>query len=200
MLDDRLYIGLLDFAIDGEINDIEALCLIRFYEGRRDMRTDRILYPYLRSLAERDIIFDFFLSYKDLIPSLELFSEDMFIEHKSDPGLKVTLNYCLETSPVENPSFKSEDMREVCPGVYQARGAIFPGECLQYYITVEGIGPARSDIERSEDSLRNGSGRYEILQDALLSLNMQDKDSFIELVEDYMIKDKIAREVIWAES
>ncbi|MCR5410028.1 MAG: DUF5717 family protein [Lachnospiraceae bacterium] len=200
MLDDRLYIGLLDFAIDGEINDIEALCLIRFYEGRRDMRTDRILYPYLRSLAERDIIFDFFLSYKDLIPSLELFSEDMFIEHKSDPGLKVTLNYCLETSPVENPSFKSEDMREVCPGVYQARGAIFPGECLQYYITVEGAGPARSDIERSEDNLKNGSGRYEILQDALLSLNMQDKDSFIELVEDYMIKDKIAREVIWAES
>ena len=45
----------------------------------------------------------------------------------------------------------------------------------------------------------NGDGRYEILQDALTCLDMEDYDSFTELAEDYIIKDRIVREVLWAE-
>ncbi|MBQ7583400.1 MAG: hypothetical protein IJT24_02215, partial [Lachnospiraceae bacterium] len=200
LLDDRIFIGLLDFAIDEKISDIEALSLIRFFEGRRDMRTDRILFPYIRDLAERDIIFDFFISYMDLIPSLSLFSEDVFVRHRNDPGCRVVLNYCLDDENAEKAEYKTEVMKEIYPGVYQARGAIFPGETLQYYITVEGRGATFSDIERSEDRLTNGDKRFEILQDALTSLHMGDSDSFVELCEDYIIKDRIVREVIWAES
>ncbi len=200
ILDDRLFIGLLDFAIDEKISDIEALCLIRFYEGRRDMRSDRILYPYIRDLAERDIVFDFFISYKDLIPSLELFQDFMFVEHRNDPGYRVILNYCLEDSDTENPEYRSENMKELYPGLYQSRGIIFPGETLQYYITVDGKGHTFSDIERAEDRMSGGDGRFEILQDALTSLGMGDNDSFVELCEDYIIKDRIVKEIIWAES
>lgn len=200
LLDDRLFIGLLDFAIDEKISDIEALSLLRFFEGRRDMRTDRILYPYLRDLAERDIIFDFFVSYKDLIPSLSLFGNDVFIEHRNDPGRRAVLNYCLEDEDTEKLEFKTEPLNEIYPGLYQARGKIFPGETLQYYITVEGKGHTFSDIERSEDRLSNGDTRYEILQDAMTSLDMDDSDSFVELCEDYIIKDRIVKEIIWAES
>ena len=201
VLDDRLFMGLLDFAIDEEITDVEALCLIRFYEGRRDMRSDKILYPYIRDLAERDIVFDFFVSYKDLIPALALFSEDVFIEHRAERGLTVTLNYCLETDNEDAAvDYKTEEMKELYPGMYQARGTIFPGETMQYYITVSDRGAAASDIERSEERLMNGDKRYDILQDAITSLNMGDTDSFTELCEDYIIKDRIVRDVIWAES
>ncbi len=199
ILDDRLFMGMLDFAIDEKISDVEALCLIQFYEARRDIRSDKILYPYIRDLAERDIIFDFFLSYKDLIPSLALFGEDMFIDHRSESGCRVIMNYCLEDNDTDEVEYKTEVMREVYPGVYQARGIIFPGETLQYYLTVEGIGHTRSDIERSEERLTNGDKRYEILQDALTSLNMGDNESFVELCEDYIIKDRIVKEIIWAE-
>lgn len=197
LLNDRLYIGLLEYAIDETLSDIEALCLIRFFESRRDMRSDRILYPYIRDLTERDIIFDFFLSYKDLIPVLELFSEDVFIEHRTDPGSRVVLNYCLESDNEGSVNYRNEIMKELYPGVYQARGVIFPGETLQYYITVEGKGHAGSNIERSEERLTNGETRYEILQDALTSLVMEDTESFAELAEDYIIRDRIVREVIW---
>ncbi|MBQ8956003.1 MAG: hypothetical protein IJ075_03445, partial [Lachnospiraceae bacterium] len=200
LLDDRLYMGLLEYAIDEELTDIEALCLIRFYEVRRDMRSDKILYPYIRSLAERDIVFEFFLSYADLIPALKLFSEEVFIEHRTDPGKKVILNYCLENGDEDSINYKNEVMKELYPGVYQSRGVIFPGETLQYYITVEGKGHTGSDIERSEERLTNGDTRYEILQDALTSLIMEDEDSFTELAEDYIIKDRIVKEVIWGES
>ena len=198
ILDDRLFIGLLDFAIDEKISDIEALCLLRFYEGRRDMRSDRILFPYLRDLAERDIIFDFFISYKDLIPSLSLFAEDVFVKHRNEPGARVVMNYRLDDEE-EMAEFKTEVMRELFPGVYQARGAIFPGETLQYYITVEGRGATFSDVERADERLTNGEKRFDILQDALASLKMEDNESFIELCEDYIIKDRIVKEIIWAE-
>ncbi len=199
VLDDRLFLGMLDFAIDEKISDIEALSLIRFFEGRRDMRSDRILYPYIRDLAERDIIFDFFVSYRDMIPSLSLFSDLVFIEHRSDPGCRVVMNYYLDDDQTDNTEYKTEPMQELYPGVYQARGIIFPGETLQYYITVEGKGPARSDIERSEERLSNGDKRYDILQDALTSMQMGDNLSFAELCEDYIIKDRIVKEIIWAE-
>lgn len=199
ILDDRLFMGMLDFAMDEKISDVEALCLIQFFEAKRDLRSDRILYPYIRDLAERDIIFDFFLSYKDLIPSLKLFDEDMFIDYRSEPGCRVILNYFLESRETGETDYRTEVMREVCPGVYQARGIIFPGETLQYYLTVDGLGHTRSDIERSEERLSNGDGRYEILQDALTSLDMGDTESFVELSEDYMIKDRIVKEIIWAE-
>ena len=70
---------------------------------------------------------------------------------------------------------------------------------MQYYITVEGKGHTFSDIERSEERLTNGDSRFEILQDALTSLKMGDDDSFVELCEDYIIKDRIVKEIIWAE-
>ena len=200
MLDDRFFIGLLDFAIDEEINDVEALALIRFYEGRRDLRSDKILYPYIRDLAERDIVFGFFLSYTDLLPSLKLFSEEAFIEVRIRPSCRVVLNYCLEDDESEDIDYRTEVMKELYPGLYQSRGTIFSGEYLQYYITVEGSGHIKSDEERSEERLTNGSGRFEILQDALISLGMDDTDSFTELTEDYIIKDRIVREIIWAES
>ncbi|MBO5550540.1 MAG: hypothetical protein J5966_01155 [Lachnospiraceae bacterium] len=200
LLDDRLYIGLLEYAIDEELSDIEALCLIRFFVNRRDMRSDRILFPYIRDLAERDIVFDFFLPYSDLMPALKLFSEEVFIEYRTDPGSRVMLNYCLEGANESSVSYKNEIMRELYPGVYQSRGVVFPGETLQYYITVEGKGHEGSNIERSEERLTNGDSRYEILQDALTSLVIEDMESFAELAEDYIIKDRIVREVIWGES
>lgn len=199
LLDDRLYMGLLDFAIDEEITDLEALCLIRFFVQRRDMRSDRILYPYIRSLAERDIIFDFFLYYSDLIPALKLFADNLFVDYRTEAGRRVIFNYCLEEPAMDNVVYRTMEMRELYPGVYQARGTVFPGEVLQYYITVDGKGHTRSDIEVPEERFVNGDGRYEILQDALTCLDMEDYDSFTELAEDYIIKDRIVREVLWAE-
>ena len=108
------------------------------------------------------------------------------------------MNYRLDDEE-EMAEFKTEVMRELFPGVYQARGAIFPGETLQYYITVEGRGATFSDVERADERLTNGEKRFDILQDALASLKMEDNESFIELCEDYIIKDRIVKEIIWAE-
>ncbi len=107
------------------------------------------------------------------------------------------LNYCLESDNEGSVNYRTEIMKELYPGVYQARGVIFPGETLQYYITVEGKGHAGSNIERSEERLTNGETRYEIIQDAMTSLVMEDTESFAELAEDYIIRDRIVREVIW---
>lgn len=199
VFDDRLFMGMLDFAIDEKLTDAEALCLIRFFEQKRDMRTDKILYPHIRDLAERDIVFDFFLSYKDLLPALSLFDEYVFLDYRGAPGKNVTLSYCLNAGESRDINYKKEEMRELYPGVYQSRGLVFPGEELLYYITVDGDDHTLSDVVRSEERLTNGDKRYDILQDALLSLQMEDMDSFLELCEDYMIKDKIVKEVIWAE-
>ncbi len=203
LMDDRFYMGLLEYAIDEDITDIEALCLIRFYAGRRDLRADRILYPYVRDMAERDIIFEFFMDYRNLFPGLELFAEETFIEYRGTPGARVELNYCIEQNGEVDVEYNVERMKELFPGVYQLRCLVFPGELLQYYITENGgsrSGPVRSGVEKSSEQLSNGSGRHDILQDALTSRTMGDTDSFLELAEDYMIKDRVVREVIWEES
>ena len=214
VLDDRFFMGLLDFAMDEEISDVEALCLIRFFSDKRDLRSDRILYPYIRELAERDVVFDFFLRYRDLIPSLDLFSHDVFIDYRTEAAKRVTFNYCLDYDEGNSVSYKSQPMRELYPGIYQTRFDVFPGETIQYYITEENIrdeedeeepqdserGLTRSGVERSADELNGGNGRYDILQDAILTYNMKDTDSFMELAEDYIRKDRIVREIIWEES
>ncbi|MCR5746812.1 MAG: DUF5717 family protein [Lachnospiraceae bacterium] len=201
--DDRLFIGLLDYAIDEEITDIEALSLIRFFSKRRDLRSDKILIPHIKDLAERDIVFEFFRDYRDALPELKLFDEDVFIDFRGEPGSRVELNYIIEQGDKDEVSYKVEPMRELFEGVYQTRSLVFPGESLQYYITENGRdgGDAmRSGEERSEEQLTNGDHRYDILQDALTSYNMGDMDSFEELISDYMIKDRIVREILWEES
>ncbi len=213
ILDDRFYIGLLEFAMDEEISDVEALCLIRFYSDKRDMRTDRILLPYIRDLAERDVVFGFFLRFSDLLPSLEIFKRETFIDYRGKPAKKVVFNYCLDYSEGDAIKYNSIVMREFYPGIYQTRFEVFPGETIQYYITEgedrqnpeggvygEDEAPMRSGVERSLDELTDGSSRYDILQDAILTYNMEDMDSFIELAGDYLRKDRIVREIIWEES
>ena len=202
IMDNRLYLGLLDYAIDEEITDIEALCLIRFFAEKRDLRSDKLLTPYIRDLAERDIIFDFFREYRDIIPMLGLFDGDVFIEYRGRAGAKVELNYVIEQSGNDEADYRVETMREVFPGVYQMRVLVFPGEIIQYYITEYRGGtakPIRSGVVRSEERLLEGHGRYEILQDAMVSYGMGDIDSFMELTGDYLTKDKLVREVLWAE-
>ena len=202
IMDNRLYLGLLDYAIDEEITDIEALCLIRFFAEKRDLRSDKILTPYIRDLAERDIIFDFFREYRDIIPMLGLFDGDVFIEYRGRAGAKVEFNYVIEQSENDEADYRVETMREVFPGVYQMRVLVFPGEIIQYYITEHRDGtakPIRSGVVRSEERLLEGHGRYEILQDAMVSYGMGDIDSFMELTGDYLTKDKLVREVLWAE-
>jgi hypothetical protein len=203
LMDDRLYMGLLEYAIDEDITDIEALCLIRFYAGRRDLRADKILYPYVRDMAERDIVFEFFMDYRNLFPGLDLFAEEIFIEYRGTPGARVELNYVIDQDGVYDVDYCVERMKELFPGVYQTRCIVYPGELLQYYITENGgarSGPVRSGVEKSMEQLSNRSRRYDILQDALTSRRMGDTESFLELTEDYMIKEKVVREVIWEES
>ena len=133
---------------------------------------------------------------------LGLFDGDVFIEYRGRAGAKVELNYVIEQSGNDEADYRVETMREVFPGVYQMRVIVFPEEIIQYYITEYRGGtakPIRSAVVRSEERLLEGHGRYEILQDAMVSYGMGDIDSFMELTGDYLTTDKLVREVLWAE-
>ncbi|MCR4591025.1 MAG: DUF5717 family protein [Lachnospiraceae bacterium] len=174
----------------GELDDVSALSLLKYYSDFRDSDVKKQLSPLVDKLLEAGTVFDFFREYRENVPAMSLYHDRTFVEYMTDPEKKVMINYRISDDMDDVGEFRADNMDENYQGVYSSDFVLFYGEKLQYYITEEnenGREPVRSEL-LERDVTRGGrtDSRYDMINDMLLSESVNDDLSLNDLMEQYM--------------
>lgn len=176
-----------------------------------------LVHEFLRE----DIYFPFYPKLSDVVTELYYFRNKVFIEYRTNPGRKVQLHYIYDNTNTlsrinkETDSKDMEydviDMKEMYDGIYVNSFLLFHGEVLQYYITESYIVDGKKmdeqisvseviygDAQESLDSAANANllgSRFLMLNDIMVSRNMQDEAAEDHLTEEYLYQDFCTREL-----
>ena len=101
----------------------------------------------------------------------------------------MAIHYILDKDNGEDGGYCTEEMVEIYQGIYQKEFRLFFGEQLQYYVT-EGSGEQEQfvmsgSLEQSGVMGEGGHGRFRLLNDILLSMEVHDYATADVLVGEY---------------
>lgn len=142
---------------------------------------------------EQNIYFAFFKQFNGITPRLDGFAERTILEYRAAPDSKVILHYLIEGEEREANAYRREPMSHRYGGYFVKDFVLFFGEKLQYYITEEsenGEQLTESAAVVSND-LGNGllESRYGMINGIVTAVQLQDYDTFDELLKEYYIRD-----------
>lgn len=169
-----------------------GIALLKYNSERAAQLTqeEQRLYAKLlgKSLGE-DIYFPFYGAYTFFYPVLEIYHEKNYVEYRAEKGKEVVIHYFLDGRGGEDASYCQEKMNEIYPGIYQKEFRLFWGERLQYYVTEGKDGQEQfvmsGCMERSELLEEGGHGRFRMLNDLALSIELQDYHTADVLIQEY---------------
>ena len=119
------------------------------------------------------------------VPILLPLSEKTFVEYRALPGTKVILHYVAG----ENGEYCMEQMTEIYDGYFCKSFDLFFGETLQYYITEENgdsqVLTKSATVEKSDSFNLSTESRYTLLNQIIMSANLDEKESLKEMIFDY---------------
>ncbi|MBQ8188426.1 MAG: hypothetical protein IJZ44_01460 [Lachnospiraceae bacterium] len=180
------------------------LAFLQYYSTRVNelSETERMLCTELlgESLGA-DIYFPFYAAYAEWYPVLEVYGESRYIEFKTTPGARVMIHYIVDGPGGCGTVYSKEEMTEIYSGIYQKAFRLFWGECLQYYVTQQ-LGEEEQfvmsgSMERGETMDENSHGRFRMLNDIALSMELRDYNTAEALMLEYaqhdFITDKMLR-------
>ena len=191
IVDRRIFKALLlRYRENGELNDISALSLLKYYSDFRDSEVKKQLSPLVDRLLEEGTVFEFFREYRDHVPAMALYHDRTFVEYMTDPEKKVMIHYRITDDIGNEKEFQTRSMDENYQGVYSCDFVLFYGEKLQYYITEESDGerdPVRSElVERDVTRRGRTDSRYDLINDMLLCESVNDDLSLTDLMDQYL--------------
>lgn len=203
LTDDSVFEHLVDnYRLGEKLNDACKLALLKYYAEEKNEYSERIkdmLIAFLKEYMHRGMYFKFFGSYAHIIPELSAFEDKAIIEYRTNPANRVIIHYILEETDSSEDSYKTEEMRNMFGGVFSKEFVLFFGENLQYYITEE-----RGSVEQltvsdsvsiSESAGADSESRYSMLNDMVVSKTLQDDETLMKLMEEYVEADHFATEL-----
>lgn len=203
LTDERVFSHLVDMYRLGEsLNDACKLALLKYYAEEEKNYNEKIkgmLREFLVDFMHRNTYFKFFSYYSSLVPEISDYIDKTIIEYRTNPNYRVTLHYIMENSKDGTEGYHTEEMRNMFGGVFSREFILFFGENLQYYITEEQSGrevfTASDSISISDTSEPNVESRYTMLNDMVVSNTVQDDDTLLEIMKDYVEADAFAHRV-----
>ena len=194
MLDPGVFVHLAkNYRRGEELNDACKLALLKYHaedEKEYDDRTAAMLVEFIREFLQKNIFFVFFREFIDIMPELSVYNDKTIVEYRTDPNVRVLLHYIIEGDE-EEENYHTEEMRNMYGGVFSREFILFFGENLQYYITEESAGHEAltfSDSVSISDVVSAGrESRYDLLNDMVVSKTLQDEDTLIQLMEEYVM-------------
>lgn len=183
--------------LEEEINDmnkIEDMCTIAYLKICSDLqelnkeRTKHCI-NHLFDLSNRKIRLPFYKKFSKWFTIPYSLRDKYIVEYKANPKSKVYINYILENGSFKVREYENELMDNVCAGIYTKEFILFYGENVQYYIK-ERNGNEEFITESYEFSLgdeyEGDDSRYGMLNNMLLSSDLNDEKTLFELAENYL--------------
>ena len=117
-----------------ELPDICKIALLKYYSGQ-DYKTDveKILHSVLREMCEKQIVFPFYLRFKEeWIREVQLHDKSM-IEYQAAPGSRVKLFYKVRRGKREELGYHTEVLMPVYENIYVKQFILYSDEIVTYY-------------------------------------------------------------------
>lgn len=200
---DSVFDNIVDLYREGQtLNDACKLALLKYYsEEQKDYKegVKRMLKSFLVDFMHRNVYFKFFSYYSELVPEISDYMDKTIIEYRTNPEYRVTLHYILDGSGEDSEEYHTEEMKNMFGGIFSKEFVLFFGENLQYYITEDQGGRevfTQSDSVSISDTTDNRvESRYTMLNDMVVSKTVQDEDTLLELMKDYVEADAFAKRI-----
>ncbi len=172
------------------------LAFLQYYaENRQDLEKGQIplIQAFLQEMFRKKIHLNFFREYKDYVDMTWEMMDKTIIEYRVRPGGRAKIHYILmneeEGTGGRHSEYRSEYMQDVYGGVCFKEFILFFGESLQYYIMEENDGEEQltesGSLQRSDFLDEAKNSRYALINDMLISRNLQDYDTLDALLEEY---------------
>lgn len=203
-VEDGLFLKLEEYLAEGgEFLPEAEMAVLKYNSTRISILTEekrQLCKRLLDASLKRGVYFTFFDAYRDLCPEVAIYGEKSYIEYHTRPAARVVIHYILDKGNGEDGGYCTEEMREIYPGIYQKEFRLFLGEQLQYYVT-EGWGEEEQfvmsgNLEQSGVMEESRQGKFGLLNDILLSMEMHDYATADVLVKEYAQNDYLAAKML----
>lgn len=181
---------------DEPVQKVCKLAFLKYYAENKNERQPQqmeLAESFLRELMAEGIHLNMFREYGEYPDLQQELADKTIIEYRAAPGSKACIHYVMLYENGESDAYRAEYMRDVYGGVCFKEFILFFGENLQYYITEERNGDEKltesGTIQNSETPGNVEGGRYQLLNDIMLSRALEDYDTMDDLLEEYYRKE-----------
>lgn len=146
-----------------DLSDICKIALLKYFSNHDyTAALEVVLHQVLREMCEKQIVFPYYLQYKDeWLRELQLYDKVM-ISYQARPGSRVTLYYKMKHGNRDELGYQNEVMMPVYENLYVRQFVLYSDESISYYF-IETKG--KEDIITEKEVLKNEreikeSGKY----------------------------------------
>lgn len=174
------------------VQKIWRLAYLKYYAENPEEKNPadkELLEAFLQETIKEGIYMELFRKYKEFPGIQQLMADKTIIEYHASTGSRVSIHYVVLYENGEADEYREEAMQEIYGGVYYKKFTFFFGESVQYYITEEKDGEEQltesGTLQNRETRESTDSGRYQLINDIVISRKMEDYDTMDNLLEEY---------------
>ena len=202
-LDGRIANLIRDYLMEDKTDSLACkLAYANYFHKKVSLFTEREKQKaaqILDELTARGIYFSEFADYEELLPKLQVYREREYVTFRGAEGAHIHIHYIWNRPDEGEREYVKEELYEVFPGIYQKSFLIFWGESLQYYLTEDVEGEDSfllSDVLEYHDPNRTENrGRFYMLNDIALALELQDHYTAVKLTKEYRDEDRLVKQL-----
>ena len=168
------------------------LAYLKFYaenKDRMEREDEPLIQDFLQEMMKEHIHMNFFREFKDCLPQLEEMKDKTIVEYHTRGGVRARIHYVMLHENGQAEDYLSEYMQEVYSGVFFKEFVLFFGENLQYYIMEESEKEEQltesGSLQKSDIMNESPNSKYEIVNDMMISMTLQDDTTLDHLIEEY---------------
>lgn len=199
--DERFFFHLEDEI--NNMNNIEDMCKITYLKLCSELqelnkeRTKNCI-NHIFDLSNRKIRLPFFREFEKWFTIPYSLRDKYIVEYKANPKTKVSISYILETGRFDEKEYENELMENICIGVFIKEFILFYGENIQYYIKEESGNEehlTESYNYSLGDDYSGDESRYGMLNNMMLSVDLKDEKTFVQLAQNYCSSKEIINRI-----
>ena len=178
------------------VQKVCKLAFLKYYaENKKEMQKEdmELAQSFLSELLAEGVHLKFFREYAEFPSLRQMIADKTIIEYRCSPDSKACIHYVMLHENGEADEYKAEYMRDVYGGVCFKEFVLFFGESIQYYITEEKNGEKQltesGTLQNSDTGDGGENGRYQLINDIILSKILEDYETMDNLLEEYYRKE-----------
>lgn len=199
-IDKRVLEYIAEFLMENKtMPPVCAMAYLKYYSAySREQLSEShllLLQKILDELCQENIFFAFYGDYKGCLTIPYNAAGQTTVEYRADPAAKVQIYYRYH----EEEEYRQEVLSCVAGGVYTKSFTLFYGDSIQYYFTEEN----HRESKRTESSSllcnnvtpREPEGRYDYINDMLVSMEMHDMATMKKLMQGYCVQNYVSQQL-----
>ena len=174
-----------------EDNEVCLLAIMKWYSTLEQMTDAQVTFVdmHLNRFEQRGVILPFFRDFKGSMRIPQNLYDKYYVEYRTDPKKKVMIHYTFESARGES-GYVTEEMTNVCYGIFVKEFVLFSNESLQYYIVEqddeEEIITESVQVRLAPEQTDGEDTKYYQLNEIIAARDLQDETTALKLLDHYI--------------